>query len=59
MGLSEVKKLESLFRTAGEDGILCKVSMVRSESDGRAFRGIFALLKSWSSDSSGIGLSSS
>jgi hypothetical protein len=54
-----VKKLDPLFRTAGEDGMLCKVSMVRSESDGRAFRGRSALLNSWPSDSSKIGLSSS
>lgn len=58
-GLSEVKKLEFLFRTTGEGGMLCKVSIVRSESDGRALRGSFALLSSWSSDSSRIGLSSS
>jgi hypothetical protein len=39
IALSEVKKLEPLFRTAGDDGMFCRVSMVRSDNEGRGFRG--------------------
>lgn len=35
MGLSELKNPESRFRTAGEEGIFCNVSIVLSDSDGR------------------------
>lgn len=36
--LSAVKKLEPLFRIAGDDGIFCKVSIVRSDNNGLGFR---------------------
>jgi hypothetical protein len=35
MGLLELKKPESRFRTAGEEGIFCNVSIVLSDNDGR------------------------
>ena len=35
IGLSELKKFESRLRTAGEEGIFCRVSIVLSDSDGR------------------------
>jgi hypothetical protein len=35
---SVLKKLERRLRRAGEEGIFCKVSIVRSESDGRGLR---------------------
>jgi hypothetical protein len=38
IGFSELKKLAPRFRTAGEAGIFCSVSMVRSDKDGRDFR---------------------
>jgi len=38
IGLSAIKKLEPLFRIAGDDGIFCRVSIVRSDSDGLGFR---------------------
>lgn len=38
IGLSDLKKLEVLFLIAGEEGILCKVSIVRSDSEGLGFR---------------------
>lgn len=37
-GFSELKKLEPRLRTAGEDGIFCRVSIVRSDKDGLCFR---------------------
>lgn len=54
-----MKKLDPLFRIAGEDGMLFNVSIVRSDNEGRAFRGCSALLYKGSSDSSKTGLSSS
>jgi hypothetical protein len=36
-GFSELKKLERRFRKAGEDGMFCSVSIVRSDRDGRGF----------------------
>ena len=42
-GLSALKKLEALLRTAGEEGIFCRVSIVRSDKDGRGFRLMLAL----------------
>ena len=38
MGLEDLKKLEFLFLTAGEEGIFCKVSIVRSDNDGLGIR---------------------
>jgi len=38
IGFSELKKLDPRFRTAGEVGMFCNVSMVRSDKDGRDFR---------------------
>lgn len=38
IGLSVAKKLEPLFCGEGDDGIFCRVSMVRSDNDGRGFR---------------------
>jgi hypothetical protein len=54
-----VKKLDPLFRMAGEDGMLFKVSIVRSDNEGRAFRGSSGLPNNGSPDSSKTGLSSS
>lgn len=39
IGLSPLKKLDRLLRTAGEEGIFCNVSIVRSDKEGRGFRG--------------------
>lgn len=39
IGLSLLKKLDRRFRTAGEDGMFCRVSIVRSDNDGRGRRG--------------------
>lgn len=39
IGLSLLKKLDRLLRTAGEDGIFCSVSIVRSEREGRGLLG--------------------
>jgi len=38
IGLSDVKKLDPRFRIAGDDGMFCRVSMVRSDNEGRGFR---------------------
>lgn len=38
VGLSRLKKFEVLLRN-GEEGMFCRVSIVRSDSDGRDFRG--------------------
>lgn len=40
MGLSEVKKLDLRRRGEGEGGIWDRVSIVRSESDGRGLRSL-------------------
>lgn len=37
MGLSELKKLECLFRIAGEEGMFCSVSIALSDNDGIDF----------------------
>jgi hypothetical protein len=40
MGLSELKKLESLLRTAGDEGNCESVSIVLSDKDCRGLRGV-------------------
>lgn len=40
MGLSGLKKFESLLRTAGDEGNCESVSIVRSDKESRGFRGI-------------------
>jgi hypothetical protein len=40
MGLSGLKKLEVRFLIAGEEGIFCRVSIARSDNEGRDPRGV-------------------
>jgi hypothetical protein len=52
IGLSGLKKPEPRFRTAGEGGMFLRVSIARSDKDGRGFRRVSLVLSGCSSNSS-------